>query len=243
MRNKYTAFLCLVIAVSAPLGVATCQRANRIETRVETVANPDAGCLSSSEISNVVVKIANSTSETESSQGQSVIQSEIGRSPACRAGVINVLIGILNKPNATVVSDPELFNLWRTVANLLGEIRAVEAVDVLVSHLDLHSPVFSTTMSQQPALQAVIRIGPGALGRLEAVLKNDSNRDMRRYAVYCIARIGGQGAISLLEPISQSEQDPCVRRFISISLESLKNNKGHLGPNTSKWFGAFMCTE
>ena len=77
---------------------------------------------------------------------------------------------------------------------MLGDLKAIEALDFLVAHLDFSRGMFSTTMSQQPALHAVQEIGEGAIPKLSDVLRQHPDWRMRMYAVYCISGIGGPAA-------------------------------------------------
>ena len=76
------------------------------------------------------------------------------------------------------------FNIWRAGADVLGYLKATEAIDSLVAHLDFSSGIFSTTMSQQPALRTVTEIGESAFPKLSDVLRHHPDWRMRMDAVY-----------------------------------------------------------
>src|SRR2546427_384200 len=110
----------------------------------------------------------------------------------------------MDKPDLDFAREPSMYYVWREGASLLGELRASEALDLLISHLDLTIGIFSSTMSQQPALWGLIKMGAIAIPKLDIVLRQSSNREMKRYAVYCIANIGGDSARYTLEQALQS---------------------------------------
>lgn len=123
---------------------------------------------------------------------------------------------------------------------MLGDLNATEALDFLIAHLDFSSGMFSTTMSQQPALGAVTAIGESALPKLSDALRQHPDWRMRMYAVYCISGIGGPSAERALKEALTSESDSCVKPFIQASIKLLNNRKQKID-NNFDWFGAFMC--
>ena len=63
-------------------------------------------------------------------------------------------------------------NLWREGARLLGDLKASESVDLLLSHITMTGGGWSSTMTHQPALEGIIRMGPLAIPKLERLLRN-----------------------------------------------------------------------
>jgi len=136
-----------------------------------------------------------------------------------------------------------LFNMWRVGAELLGVLKSEEAVDLLISHLRLSGHYYSTTMSQQPALRALIHIGPQAISKLSAVLHRSPDPDMRMDAVYCISSIGGPAALRALNTAVRAESNRCVQGFISASIDLLDKRTGERKNDNTKWLDAFNCRE
>jgi hypothetical protein len=147
----------------------------------------------------------------------------------------------MDLPLSAFIDNADRFNIWRAGAGVLGDLKASEAVDFLVAHLDFSSGVYSTTMSQQPALRAVIDIGDSAIPKLADTLRRHQDWRMRMHAVYCISGIGGPLGVRALREALPSESDPCVKRFLQVSIETLDNDKQQI-LDTNHWFGAYMCS-
>jgi len=146
----------------------------------------------------------------------------------------------MDRPLSSYKDKADRFNIWRAGADVLGDLKAIEALDFLVAHLDFSRGMFSTTMSQQPALHAVQEIGEGAIPKLSDVLRQHPDWRMRMYAVYCISGIGGPAAERTLKEALPSESDACVEPFIQASIKLLNDKKRKIF-NNYDWFGAFMC--
>lgn len=204
--------------------------------------DPKRACLAESDLSNALQRLSLASSQSEADQSRDLLLEESRRSPSCAKQVIAIIMRAMDKPDLDFTREPEMYYVWRDGADLLGELKAAEALDLLISHLDLRiSGRSSTTMSQQPSLAGVIKMGPIAIPKLSALLKDSPNRDMRRYAVYCIAGIGGPAANSALRQALASESDQCVRQFIAVSIDTIDNKSGGLKQDTVKWYLAFQC--
>lgn len=179
--------------------------------------------------------------EAEADQAKEVLISHSKRSSECRAEVIGVIMHSMDKPDLDFDGDANSYYLWRYGSELLGELKASEALDLLISHLDSHTKTFSSSMSHMPALRGVIEMGPMALPKLDTTLKGNPDPKMRHAAVYCIATIGGPSAIKSLQEALPSETDKCVSRFIRISLNSL-DGSGKL-KDRGEWFSGVSCNE
>lgn len=84
-------------------------------------------------------------------------------------------------------------------------------------------------------------MGPIAIPKLIDLLKDNPDPNTRRYVVYCIAGIGGPEAKRALKQVLPSESDPCVKRFIRVSIDTINVQSGGLKKDTVKWFSAFQC--
>jgi HEAT repeat protein len=132
------------------------------------------------------------------------------------------------------------YYLWRYGAAILGDLRASEAIDLLIRQLESNDGLWSSTMVHQPALNGLIRMGPAAIPKLSTILVESHDQHTRRDAVYCIASIGGLQALTALKKASPSQSDDCVRHFIEASIRGLSNSQHRL-TDRQKWFSAFMC--
>ncbi len=245
MKSGLALMLCIGFVIVMPCCDAR-SATDLVQSRQPGLLDFEAGfrtssCLTQGDVLNSLRRLSSAKSQPEADEARQLLLNESNSSPACRNQVIAAIMEAMNKPNATFKGNPELFNLWRAGATLLGDLKANKALDLLISHLDLSSGIFSTTMSQQPALSALIKMGPIAIPKLSAVMRGNPNPDFRRYAVYCIAAIGGQPTRRALEHALPLESDPCVNRFIRVSIETLDSRTDRLKNDTGKWFSAFMC--
>jgi hypothetical protein len=93
-------------------------------------------------------------------------------------------------------------------------------------------------------LVAILRIGAPAIPKLENVLKNDFVPHGRKFAALGIAYIGGGQARRVVASALPGESDPCVKKFLEISLQAFNNKArpNHLSSKLNgKWLSAFYC--
>src|SRR6185295_16662411 len=119
-------------------------------------------CLSHDEIAMKLLEITNSNAQKAHQIKESLL-SESRKSSVCRQSLVESVVRIMDMPLSAFKDKADRFNIWRAGADLLGYLKATESVDFLVAHLDFSSGIFSTTMSQQPALRAVKQIGESAI--------------------------------------------------------------------------------
>jgi HEAT repeat protein len=94
-------------------------------------------------------------------------------------------------------------------------------------------------MNHRPAVKGLIKMGPLAVPKLSAALRNDTDSEVRFYAAFCLASIGGASAADSLRQALASESDACVRRIILVSLDSFDDN-GNIKDRT-KWLSGLAC--
>jgi hypothetical protein len=140
-------------------------------------------------------------------------------SPECREKIIQELLLMMNKPRLNFEADRASFFLWSKGASILGHLKATEALDVLIDHLNSNDGFFSASMAHHPAVRGVITMGVIAVPKLSDALRHNGNRDIRLAAALCLKEIGGQGATDALKLALKSESDQCVRRFIEPSFQ------------------------
>jgi hypothetical protein len=207
---------------SAPL-VGTESPAGRGASGAEPTL-PNATCLSSKDISDALRNFS-SGYWSQAQQARAFLISKSGESEACRAEVISALMKAMDKPDLNFRGSEESYNLWYNGADLLGDLKAAEAIDLLVSHMAPFDGVsYSTSMRQQPGMLGLIKMGEIAIPKLDEVLRHNPDWQQRDYAVYCIATIGGPKAVESLSQAIGSESNECVSRFIKISLDSFDEN-------------------
>jgi hypothetical protein len=149
----------------------------------------------------------------------------------------------MDQPNLDPTAGTPQFFLWHYGTQLLGRLKAVEALDLLIANFDVHDGS-GFPLDHHPALSGVIDMGETALPKLGIVLKQHPDRYTRRYAVFCIAQIGGKTAHQILHQALESESDPCVASCIRASLTAFDNKRrphyiSDVGRTT--WYTTFLC--
>ncbi|HKU76564.1 MAG TPA: HEAT repeat domain-containing protein [Pyrinomonadaceae bacterium] len=151
-------------------------------------------------------------------------------SPECRTETISQLLRAMDKPNLSFVMDRPSYFLWLNGAVILGNLKAVESLDLLIEHLDLNDGFFSASMVHQPAVLGIEKMGGLAVPKLRNALENHPKREIRLATALCLADIGGSEAQAALKDALNTETDQCVRRFITLSLPNpteVRSNPRH----------------
>ncbi|HYR75946.1 MAG TPA: HEAT repeat domain-containing protein [Pyrinomonadaceae bacterium] len=227
--------LCFVFV----LGATNCKHQAPSKDRATTSEAQKGSCFADGQLSNALRDLA-SGDPPKVDQANSELLNKSKLSAKCRTEVVAALMQAMDKPNLDSNFDSSNFYLWRYGAEILGDLKAAEALDLLISHLNLHDPVFgSPLLSNHPAQLGVITMGPIAIPKLGEALKHNGDPKIRYAAIYCIANIGGQSAVSALKEALVSESDECAKRLIQVSLDSF-DEKGNI-KNTAQWFGRFKC--
>ncbi|HEV8430589.1 MAG TPA: HEAT repeat domain-containing protein [Pyrinomonadaceae bacterium] len=157
-----------------------------------------------------------SSNRDEDKEAASNLLSLANDSPGCRDEIIKELVVAMNR--GLVEYNHSSFLLWSKGSAILGELKAVETLDLLIDNLNLSDGLFSASMAHQPVVLAVEKMGVLAVPKLATALKSHSNRDIRLAAALCLLDIGGSEALDALKSALSSETDQCVRCFITLSL-------------------------
>ncbi len=207
-----SALLMLIILCScAAISNKTPQKgSDKIRTKV---------CGSDIDPSQAISQSLSSEDWAENEQTAKTLLLYANKSTDCRTAIINQLIEAMDKPNPNFLADQRTYHLWSTGAALLGELKAVEALDLLINHLDLNDGHFSASGVHQPAVFGIRKMGSLAVPKLEEALSHNANRNIRLAAAWCLSDIGGKDAKHSLKHALESESDPCVRRLITLLLE------------------------
>jgi len=175
-------------------------------------------------------------------------------SDACKQAIVRALIVAMDQPNLDFERHISNYYLWREGSQLLGELRAVEALDLLISHLDLTNGFHSSSMAFQPAILGVRQMGQAAIPKLAVALQKHAKPSIRLAAAYCLTDIGGVAAMNSLKRAKERESNSCVANFIQVSLKtfSYKTKSGISFDNRApqansdgrrSWLMAFQCVE
>jgi hypothetical protein len=163
--------------------------------------------------------------------------------PRCRTQVVQALIRGMEQATNLTTNQYENYFLWQHGASLLAELKATEALDLLIANIDITDGL-STSLSHCPALVAILRIGEPAILKLQTVLSQDAEPVRRNFAALAIAYIGGGQARRALTTALPSETDPCVKNFLRVSLQAFNNRAkpNHISSELNgKWLSAFYC--
>ncbi len=157
------------------------------------------------------------------------------RSLYCRNEIAAALIQAMTRPDLNFVSDQSSYFLWVHGSTLLGDLKATEALDPLIDHLDLNDGLFSASMVHQPVVLGVKAMGVLAVPKLHRALEHNPNRNIRLAAAFCMVEIGGSDAVNALKQSLGTESDPCVSRFFRIASEiSDSESKSKTRPHQSE---------
>ena len=245
MKSKTALLLCAsfsVLLIITGIGSHFGQSNRRETVRVESGSE----CLAEGEVSKAVQKLS-AGSYTDFEEVKALFLREAGRAPRCRENVISALMSAMKESDPDYRRDSTTYYLWSYGSELLGDLKAEEAIDLLISHMGFTYGSFSSSMNHQPVLKGVIRMGEITIPKLNAVLRNNPDPHMRMNAVFCLSKIGGQASMTALKEALPSESDKCVSQFISVVIQAFDNK---LQPNhitqkdQGEWFTAFhFCAE
>jgi hypothetical protein len=202
----------------------------------------EQACLPDSKISTAVGSLSFGSYEDQQ-EAVTFLKTSAERSTACRKQVIESLSTAMDQPDLDLTGGRPQFYLWLYGARILGELKAVEALDLLIANFHLHDGS-GFPLNHYPALGGVIIMGEVALPKLRVVLRDNPNRYTRRHAVFCIALIGGRSAEEILKRALVRESDACTTSCIRATLTSFNNKRRphHISDERrTDWYTTFLC--
>ena len=197
----------------------------------QVLAYAQASTACSIDVADTINKLS-SENFADADQARKELLSQSQTSSGCRKEIVDTLIQTMDKPQLNFLIDRPSFFLWSNGSALLGELKAVDALDLLIDHLDLHDGSFSASMSHQPAVIGVKTMGNLAVPKLGIALQRNTNPKVRMAAALCLTEIGGPDSLKFLKRSLDSEVDPCVVRFVRISIDILNHEQE---PNISRF--------
>ena len=203
---------------------------------------PLQGCASDSEVAMAVRTLSHGRYEDQQ-KAVARLKEDAGRSTICRKQVIASLMSAMDQSNVDLTAGTPQFFLWHYGTQLLGELKATEALDLLIANFDRHDGS-GFPFNHYPAIGGVISMGEIALPRLQTALRENPDRFTRRLTVFCIALIGGRPAHQILTQALKGETDPCVASCIQASITAFKNKKRphHISDEQrTTWYTTFLC--
>lgn len=111
------------------------------------------------------------------------------------------------------------YDAWSFAAELLGKLKATEAVDVLIACIDCNNGMGGLSAHRFPAFRALIMIGSEAIPKLTEALSN-TRPSTRSRAALALGEIGGSDAKKALEHALLSERHEDVVKSIQIALRN-----------------------
>ena len=156
--------------------------------------------------------------EVERGQAKKGLRSLARESAQLRQEVIQGSIKLVQASELSLrLSSSAHYDAWRFAAELLGELKATEALDVLIACIDCNNGLSGLSFDRFPALKAIIMIGPAAVPKLTDALR-DTRPATRSYAAFALGEIGGPDTKKALENALLSERDKDVVISIQIAL-------------------------
>lgn len=237
--------LLVLLTCSLPLGAPISPRfASTTDKHLATTSSvlTTAQCLTTGELDELLNNLRAHTDGPVAFKARNSLLNGAKQSHECRTRIIQALIAAMQQSSAEANADRRRYSLWDNGADVLARLRANEALDLLIANLDL-TDGFSISLSHYPAVGAVIAIGQTAIPKLQLVLSQDRSPYKRKFAVFCIASIGGAKAKDVLTKASHLETDPCVKKVMSTSLEMMSNKAkpNRIPEDNGKLFSAFYC--
>jgi HEAT repeat protein len=110
---------------------------------------------------------------------------------------------------------------WYDVADLLGELKATQAISELVRQLNYNDGSVGLSNSHWPAVRALIKIGDAAVPELARAL-NEGTEWIRGFAAQALGQIGGSEAKRALERALGIERHEGIREAIRRGLAQAK---------------------
>lgn len=227
--------LCFCFAV---LVLANVEGSSQVVSR--TAKGVAVQCLTDDQLAKAVISLSREYDTAQAAQR--LLRQTSKRSSACRQQVVAAVMNVMDKPDLDISRDQAHANLWREGAVLLGELKATESLDLLLSHIKMTDGGWSSTMTHQPALAGIVLIGPAAVDKLKDLLRNE-DWETRHYAVFCLANIGGISARRAIETAAPMESHPCVKRLMLVSINTIDVKQGGLKQDHGEWAKAFMCMQ
>jgi len=196
--------LCLFLAASASVGWSAIMPRKQDQSGENRAA--------------ILVRKLQSDREAERAQAKKGLRSMARASAQSRQQVIRELVKLVAGSEPVLrASSTAHYDAWSFAAELLGQVKAVEALDVLIACINCNNGLHGLSSYRYPAFRALIMIGPEAVPKLiEALSKSDASTRSR--AAAALGEIGGADAKKALEQALNSERDEDVIRRIKIAL-------------------------
>jgi hypothetical protein len=219
-------------------------RFSRVRT---TQMRPTAQCIPQTQLSKSLDTLRLNLSGEDLFKARQLLLENAKSSQDCRSQVVQAVMTALKQPgkdNGLGGVDSETYALWHNGAELLGELRATEALDLLIANFGLTDGL-SATLGHFPALAPIIAMGQPSIPKLQEIIDKNPEPFRRKFAVFCLASIGGTTAKRVLASALPGESDPCVKKFIGVTLEVFDNKTkpNHItADENGRWYSYVYCS-
>ena len=201
-------------------------------------------CLGDSEMSKALRTLSYGPSYEDHQRAFAFLKATAEHSPNCRKQVITRLMSAMKEsPAPDLTGSTPRSDLRHYAPQLLGELKAIESLDYLVANFQPDDEDWFPVIHNS-AVSGVISMGEVALPKMQAVLKENPNPEIRQFAVFCIASIGGPSAEQILQDALLAESDECTTACIRATLKSFANTRRphHISDiGRAEWLSTFMC--
>jgi hypothetical protein len=174
-----------------------------------------------------IKRLIGDLSNADSKKGEEVQQTLIAlarESPEQRKTVIeNLLYDAQNRvelDGTHIVLPEETFEYWFRTTNIFATLNAEEAIDFMIRCIYAGNG-FTGSLSHQPALEALRRMGKLAVPKLKVALIDNRDALTRAHVAICLGSIGGADARKALEQALYRESDEQVRKHLKTALSTL----------------------
>lgn len=207
-----------------------------------TQSSRSVRCFRDSELSELLATLKQQGGADVANVSQALL-SKARRTQRCRTEVVQALIKGMEQASQNIKNSYDNYFFFQHGANLLAELKATEALDLLVANIDLNDN-YPSSLDDFPALVAIFRIKEPALPKLQVLLNKDLDPGRRKFAALAIAYIGGSQARKALTSALLHETDPCVKKFLEVSVQAFDNKErpNHISSELNgRWLSAFYC--
>lgn len=136
--NRLTSFsLAIVILLATALAAESRRPASEMAQPLSDNLIPSQGCLSDTEIATAVRTLSQGKYENQR-QTMARLKADARQSTLCRKKVITSMLSAMDQPDVDLTGSTPQFFLWHYGTQLLGELKATEALDLFIANLDRH---------------------------------------------------------------------------------------------------------
>ena len=166
-----------------------------------------------------------SSNQNEREKARKAILEFSTKSADARLYIIKALIRIAKVPNgnAELMKSNERFWEWKESVDILGIMKATEAIDVLMECLDCNNTAPGLAPEWYPATKAIIKIGTDAIPKLTEAMRHKSP-SVRFMAAQALFAIGGDRSKDALEKALLIEKDGRIAFMIKAMLRDWGNS-------------------